>query len=101
MSTTEDRDDPALSNIGPDGMQEKYLVLSDDERAQGFIRPVRLSYIHETCGSVTSMGQRLAETYARDPQFYKGTFCVACGTHFPVGPNGQFVWTEGGEKVGT
>ena len=28
------------------------------------------------------MGRALAETYARDPKFYSGTFCVNCGRHF-------------------
>jgi hypothetical protein len=46
MGTTEDRDDPALRNIGPDGMQEKYLVLSEEDRAKGWVRPFRDSYIH-------------------------------------------------------
>lgn len=98
--TTDDRNDPALDNIGPDGMQEKYLVLSKEERAKGFVRPVRRTYIHEECGTATTMGLPIAETYARDPRFYGGTFCVHCGDHFPVGPNGQFVW-EDGSKVGT
>lgn len=83
------------------GQQKGYVVLSDDERAKGFIRPVRRSYIHEKCGVVTTMGQALAETYARDPYFYSGTFCCGCGTHFPVGEDGEFLWDGTGEKVGT
>lgn len=100
MPTTDDRNDPGLKKIGPDGMQESYLVLSDEERAKGFVRPVRRTYIHETCGVATTMGQAIAETYARDPKFYGGTFCVSCGNHFPVGEAGQFVW-EDGSKVGS
>jgi hypothetical protein len=46
MGVTDDRNDPGLQNIGPDGMQEKYLVLSEDERARGFVRPLRYSYKH-------------------------------------------------------
>jgi len=101
MGVTDDRSDPDLKVIGPDGMQKKYLVLSDEERAKGFVRPVRHAYRHLKCGAVTSMGQALAETYARDPKFYGGTFCVNCGTHFPVGENGEFVWDGTDEKVGT
>lgn len=101
MSTTDDRNDPGLRNIGQDGMQEKYLVLSDEERAKGFVRPVRRSYKHLPCGTVTTMGQAIAETYARDPKFYGGTFCVGCHDHFPVGEHGQFVWDPDGSKVGT
>ena len=73
-------------------MAEAYLVLSDEERAKGFVRPVRRSYIHLTCGSVTTMGQAIAETYARDPHFYGATYCVNCKMHRPVGADGEFVW---------
>ena len=47
------------------------------------------------------MGHTLAETYARDPYFYSGTFCTGCGTHFPVGEQGEFVWDGTDQKVGT
>ncbi len=83
------------------GMQKAYVVLSAEERAKGFVRPVRSSYKHLKCGSVTSMGRALAETYARDPGFYSGTFCCTCRAHFPVGENGEFVWVDDGSKVGT
>lgn len=83
------------------GQQKGYVVLAEEERAKGFVRPVRRSYKHLTCGAVTTMGTTLAETYARDPFFYSGTFCAACGTHFPVGADGQFVWAGTDEKVGT
>lgn len=83
-----------------DGQQKGYVVLSPEERAKGFVRPVRDTYIHEKCGSSTTMGRALAETYAREPSFYSGTFCVRCGAHFPVGEEGEFVW-EDGSKVGS
>jgi hypothetical protein len=105
MATTDDRNDPGLSRIGPDGMQETYLVLSDAERAQGFTRPYRDTYVHLSCGTRTTMGRPIAETYARDPRFYGGTFCAGCHTHRPVGEDGEFVWVENGAqtdlKVGT
>lgn len=81
--------------------QKGYVVLSEEERAKGFIRPVRRSYKHEKCGVVTTMGQAIAETYARNPRFYSATFCVQCGNHFPVGEGGEFVWVNTNEKVGT
>lgn len=83
------------------GQQQGYVVLAEEERAKGFVRPVRRSYKHLKCGAVTTMGQALAETYARNPYFYSGTFCAACGSHFPVGENGEFVWSGTDEKVGT
>jgi hypothetical protein len=87
--------------IEPSGMQKSYVVLSDDERAKGFVRPVRRTYVHTKCGTSTTMGQRIAETYAREPKFYGATFCCACAAHLPVGPDGEFVWHGTEEKVGT
>jgi hypothetical protein len=78
-----------------DGQQKGYVILCDDERAKGFVRPVRTKYVHAKCGTVTTMGLKLSETYARDPWFYSGTFCCACGAHFPVGADGEFTWDDG------
>jgi hypothetical protein len=83
------------------GQQKGYVVLSEEERAKGFVRPVRAGYIHDKCGTLTTMGRSLAETYARQPSFYSGTFCCGCGAHFPVGENGEFVWDGTNERVGT
>lgn len=80
------------------GQQKGYVVLSDDERAKGFVRPLRHSYVHEKCGAVTRMGQAIAETYARDPKFYSGTFCVGCRSHFPLN---EFKWDGTNEVVGS
>lgn len=91
---------PEHRNLKQNGQQQDYVVLADEERAKGFVRPVRRTYVHEKCGCATTMGQTLAETYARQPDFYSGTFCVGCGKHFPVGPDGEFVWDDG-SKVGT
>jgi hypothetical protein len=57
------------------------------------------------CGQVTTMSRPIAETYARDPKHYGGTFCVTCRNHYPVGADGEFVWVEtdgrDGPRVGT
>jgi hypothetical protein len=95
MGLTDDRNDLGLKKIGPDGQQEKYLVLSEAERNKGFVRPLRTAYVHDTCGTLTTMNLSIAETYARDPKFYGGTYCAGCRTHFPVG---EFKW-EGSEEV--
>ena len=92
---------PEHRRLKENGQQEGYVVLAKEERAKGFVRPVRRSYIHTKCGTLTTMGQSLAETYARDPHFYSGTFCCGCGTHFPIGESGEFVWADSNEKVGT
>lgn len=142
------------------GQHKSYWVLSESERAKGFVRPVRNAYRHVGtpgpvhplrdltdeekeryadigyvkcevypesmapvrgrfwtqaqldsigkggCGSVTTMSQSIAETYAREPHFYGSTFCSRCRTHIPVGKDGEFVWVdENGrttkERVGT
>lgn len=155
MGITDNPNNPCLKKIKEDGQQACYLVLSDEERAKGFVRPVRRSYKHvgiagpqcplrdltekekETwkddsdpfvkfeiypntqiatgrywtqkqldsinkgCGGVTTMGQAIAETYARNPYFYGGSFCVQCGKHFPVGEDGEFIWIDDGTRVGT
>lgn len=80
------------------GQQKGYVVLSAEERARGFVRPVRRSYIHKRCGTLTTMGTAIAETYARDPTFYSGTFCVECKQHFPLH---QFVWSGTKDTVGS
>lgn len=92
MPLTSDRDDPGLKKVDEKGMQESYLVLSEEERNKGFVRPLRMSYVHLDCGTVTSMALAIAQTYAKNPAFYGGTYCAGCCAHFPVGPDGQFVW---------
>lgn len=81
----------------PSGQQKGYVVLSAEERSKGFVRPVRRAYRHKTCNSTTTMGLALAETYARDPTFYSGTFCCNCANHFPLD---QFVWEGTNEILG-
>lgn len=101
MGVTDDRNDPRLHR-GVDEerteQHEVYLVLSEEERAKGFIRPYRDSYRHDRCRTVTSMGRALSETYARDPFFYGATYCCACQKHLPVS---EFTWTLDGERVGS
>lgn len=99
MGITTDPHDGCLHEIGPDGQQQCYLVLPDGARKM-LKQPVRRSYRHLKCGAVTTMGQAIAETYAAEPSFYGGTFCVNCGGHFPVGAYGEFVWLDG-TLVGT
>lgn len=103
MGITEDPTDPRLTHgadEAPVGQAPVYLVVSEAERARGFVRPVRRTYIHEPCGSTTTMKVELAESYATNPGFYGATYCVACSMHRPVGERGEFIWTDG-SKVGT
>ncbi len=80
------------------GMQKHYVVLTPEERAKGFVRPVRQTYQHLKCGTITTMSLAIAETYARQPDFYSGTFCAYCRKHFPLV---EFVWDGTSEQVGS
>lgn len=108
-------EDRSHTNLKPNGQQEDYVVLSPEERAKGFVRPVRRTYLHvginpimdgnilvkpgnRGCGTVTTMSISIAETYARDPKFYDGTFCCACGEHRPLN---EFYWAGTNEMVGS
>jgi hypothetical protein len=100
VSLTSNPNDPRLTHgadTEPGPQAEIYLVLSDEERAKGFVRPVRRTYVHNKCGAATTMGRALAETYARDPKFYGATYCVGCRMHLPVN---EFEW-EDGQVVGS
>lgn len=149
-------DSAAPAPIDPStGQHRDYWVLPAEERAKGFIRPVRTSYQHvgpmgptyqtrpltaeeherydsighyvafemyppnddgelgrfwtqaqldaagKGCGTITSMRNAIAETYARQPWYYGATFCCGCGKHLPVGLDGEFVWEGTDERVGT
>lgn len=102
MALTSDPSDPRLTHgpdVEPTDQAEVYLVLSDEERAKGFVRPVRRTYVHQKCGGATTMGQALAETYARDPGFYGATYCAHCRMHLPVA---EFRWDDNtGAVVGS
>lgn len=114
--TTEDRNDPRLTHgvdESPGPQAEVYLVLSEEERAKGFVRPYRSAYTHVLCPrysperfsqetrerlAVTTMGRALSETYARDPKFYGATYCTHCGMHRAVS---EFRWVADGKVVGS
>jgi hypothetical protein len=104
MGITTDRNDPGIQKLRGDGQQEAYLVLSDEERAKGVIVPFRRVTRHLACGTVTTIPVACAETYARNPYFYGGTFCCHCGKHFDLRDKTtgrhNFVWDEDGTPVG-
>lgn len=81
------------------GQHGAYWILSDAERAKGFVRPVRQQYIHtDGCGGTTTMILAIAETYAAKPDYYGSTFCTVCKEHFPVS---EFQWDDSNEVVGS
>jgi hypothetical protein len=82
MSTTSDPTDPRLTRGVDEGVvaqAETYLVLSEEERKKGFVRPLRFSYWHTICGEITSMSNAIADT---------------CRMHRPVGADGEFHWVN-------
>lgn len=144
-------DGSAPGPIRENGQHTSYWILSAEERAKGFVRPVRKSYRHvgsggpkyqtrpltaeehtrydqyryvsfepypegtgsavvgrywtqeqldqaNGCGTVTTMALQIAETYARNPNFYSATFCCGCGTHPRVD---EFVWEGTDERLGS
>lgn len=101
MSLTTDPTDPRLGH-GVDKeripQHDVYLVLSEEERAKGFVRPLHRAYVHKTCGTKTTMGLALCETYARDPKFYGATYCCGCSKHLPVS---EFLWEGTDQEVGS
>jgi hypothetical protein len=117
-TTSGNPETPEHREIDPvTGQQKDYIILCEEERKKGFVRPLRRSYVHigkppdgekveypyrkifpGGCGTRTQMGLSIAETYARDPGFYTGTFCVTCQTHLPLE---EFVWDGTTEQVGS
>ena len=60
------------------------------------VRPVRRSYRHAGCDTITTLDEAMASLYARWPKFYPKFFgqayCDTCRMHRPVG---EFVWPDG------
>ena len=95
---TTDPADPRLghgADTEPGPQNDAYLIM---DSSAPFVRPVRRTYVHSTCGVATTMGQTIAEGYARAPKFYGYTYCVECRMHLPVG---EFHWDGTTEIVGS
>lgn len=54
------------------------------------------------CNRITTIHEKIARTYAKDPNFYSATYCVHCKKHRPLN---EFIWIEkdgqDGPQVGT
>src|ERR1043165_3911417 len=72
-----------FNHVGKCGFQTR--VVHQPEHAQ-----IEATHRIGGCGTVTTMGRALSETYARDPSFYGATFCCGCNRHLPVQ---EFIWT--------
>jgi hypothetical protein len=95
MSTTTDPNDPRLGHgvdLKPVPQHEVYLVLSEAERAKGFVRPVRQSYRH-----VGASGPKypLADLTDEQKKYYGDTY--AKYEESPPGSGERFsgrFWTQ-------
>ena len=95
MGITTDPNDPRLAkgnDTEPREQAEMYLALSAEELAKGYLRPVRNWYVHSVCNGQTRMPMACAQTHARDPWFYGGTYCCHCQKHRPLT---EFKWVDG------
>lgn len=72
--------------------------LTQQERDQGFTRPVRTRVEHSLCKSVSILRTMDALDMARDPTSWSSCYCLNCGRRLPAD---QFRWWPGGEPVGS
>ena len=77
-----------------------YLLLAQqlirEDRAEATFR---LGISEEVADAVREkQATDIAETYARDPKFYGGTYCVSCRMHRPVA---EFTWDGTDQRVGS
>lgn len=78
--------------------QRNHPKLSYAERHQGYVRPLRDVYTHLICTQDTRMPPAVAETFARNPNHYAGTYCAHCAANRPLA---EFVWKDSQEYVGS
>jgi hypothetical protein len=58
--------------------------------------PDSRTYIHHSCGSATVVSEEHFTMICDPFRLVTGTFCVACGNHFPLT---EFVWADTGEVI--
>ena len=71
--------------------------LSDNERARGFVRPLRNTNKHPECGGITLMSDKIAENMAKKPNHYDEMYCIDCKTSAPLD---KFIWHGTDIKLG-
>lgn len=92
MGLTTDPNNPDLNKPGPDGQNKMYLILSAEERAKGFVRPVRRSYCHVGIRPKYPIRDLTEEEKARYAQFGYVKF-----EEYPVSESSSLVgryWTQ-------
>lgn len=96
MSLTTDPHDPRLghgADDGPGPQNAAYLVLSEAERAKGFVRPLRLSYRHV---GIPAAGNPLRDLTDREQERYAGNGYVKYEEYAPANGSGAIgrFWTQ-------
>jgi hypothetical protein len=107
VSLTDDPNDPRLTHgadTQPGPQNEVYLVLSEEDRAKGFVRPLRRAYVHvDGCGALTTPrphGDRCARCEpghrggSDRPMTGAVTFTAPCDRCQTLAR-----WTQGGNQV--
>ena len=69
MALTTDPNDPDLKKPGADGQDKVYLVLSEEERAKGFVRPIRQHYQHVGLAPPSNLRDLTSEEHERYDKF--------------------------------
>ena len=90
MSLTTDPNDPRLKEVESSGQQVAYLVLSEEERAKGFVRPLRRSYKHVGIKPDLPLRNLTDEEHERYDQYGYVAFEAYPESEFPK--TGRF-WT--------
>jgi hypothetical protein len=65
--------------------------LRESERMQGFVRPLRMQYIHSLCATTSHLDMKVASNIAKHPSYYSTLPCMLCGRDFLVD---QFKWVD-------
>lgn len=96
MSLTTDRNDPRLghgADTEPGPQNAAYLVLSEEERAKGWVRPLRLSYRH---AGIPGPENALRDLTERERERYDGSGYVQYEEYPPANGSGAIgrFWTQ-------
>jgi hypothetical protein len=65
--------------------------LRESEKLQGYLRPLRMQYVHTLCETTSHIDMKVASQLAKDPKYYSTMPCMLCGKNFPVT---DFKWVD-------
>ena len=84
--------------LRPDGQQEEYVTLPEEDRETGSLDGVPRVYKHDKCGGMTGMPEEIIRSYLANPWLYMAdaSYCCGCEKHVPCR---ELVWVETGENM--